>query len=336
MIRKTCQDGRHVGREQALISRTVCAVGSLRNPVGPLPSTIYWRRRAIAAALIALLALLVLWVVNSGGSDGKKKGDVSDGANPATSITPGPSGSGPAISEQPGGREESGDSGGNTGGTDGGTGSGTDDGNNGDPGTTAGGGGTGSAGAGTGGAAGTSSAGGTGTGVGTGGAANGGAGGGGTGTGTGTGDGSTTSGRLVGAGSSLPNCAPNALTLRLATTQVAYAPGEKPAFRLNVKNTSDTTCKADFGPKAMVLTVTDAEDDPVWSSADCPKTGGLYFEVPAGQTVTRTVQWNRVRSAPQCATPPAGAVGPGTYLVEAKTSRAAVQLGQQSIRLDKD
>ncbi|QXE35355.1 hypothetical protein KQY30_14835 [Streptomyces sp. GMY02] len=317
-------------------------MGSLRNPVGPLPSTIYWRRRAIAAALIALLALLVLWMVNFGGSDGKKKGDVSDGANPATSITPGPSGSGPAISEQPGGREESGDADENTGGTEGGSGSGTADGNNGDPGTTtAGAGGTGSAGAGTGGAAGTSGAGGaggTGTGGATGGTANGGAGGAGTGTGTGTGtgDGSTTSGRLVGASSSLPNCAPKSLTLSLTTTKVAYAPGEKPAFRLSVRNTSDTTCKADFGPKAMVLTVTDAEDEQVWSSADCPKTGGLYFEVPAGQTVIRTVQWNRARSAPQCATPPAGAVGPGTYLVEAKTSRAVVQLGQQSIRLDKD
>ncbi|MEV8411989.1 hypothetical protein AB0P45_00005, partial [Streptomyces niveus] len=91
-------------------------MGSMRNPVGPLPSSIYWRRRAVAATLIALLALLVVWVVTSGGGDGGKKRD--DGANgeaPAPSITPGPSGSGPAISEQPGGRDESGETGGSGG-----------------------------------------------------------------------------------------------------------------------------------------------------------------------------------------------------------------------------
>ncbi|MGW6746124.1 hypothetical protein ACWGDX_36205 [Streptomyces sp. NPDC055025] len=311
-------------------------MGSLRNPVGPLPSTIYWRRRAVAATLAALLALLVVWYVSSSGGGGKPTGDTSDGANPATSITPGPSGSGPAISEQPGGREESDGSGGNGGGGDGGTDSGADGGKNGDPADTGGAGGSAGTGAGgaagAGGAGGTAGAGGAGGAGGSGGAVNGGTGGG----STGTGDGSTTSGRAVGAGSGLPDCAPNSLALTLATTKVAYAPGEKPAFRLNVKNTSGTTCKADFGPKAMVLTVTDAEDDEVWSSADCPKTGAQYFEVPAGQTVTRTVRWDRRQSAPQCATPPAGAVGPGTYLVEAETSRASVKQGQQSIRLEKD
>ncbi|MYV52932.1 hypothetical protein GT042_10540, partial [Streptomyces sp. SID3212] len=101
-------------------------MGSLRNPVGPLPSPIYWRRRAVAATLIALLALLVVWIVTSGEDGGKKNDDRSDGANPATSITPGPSGSGPAISEQPGGRDESGGTGG--GGGDGGTDAGAGDG----------------------------------------------------------------------------------------------------------------------------------------------------------------------------------------------------------------
>ncbi|MFF3750676.1 hypothetical protein ACFYYH_09470 [Streptomyces sp. NPDC002018] len=311
-------------------------MGSLRNPVGPLPSTIYWRRRAVAATLIALLALLVVWFVSATGGGGRKNGDTSDGANPATSITPGPSGSGPAISEQPGGRDESGGTGGNGGG-DGGTDSGADGGKSGGTGGTGDtGGGTGGAGGGgstgAGGAAGTGGAGGPGGAGGAAGTANGGAGGG----GTGTGDGGTTTGRAVGAGSALPDCAPNSLALTLATTKVAYEPGEKPAFRLIVKNTSGTTCKADFGPKAMVLTVTDAEDEEVWSSADCPRTGRLYFEVPAGQTVTRTVQWDRRQSAPRCATPPAGAVVPGTYLVEATSSRATVKQGQQSIRLEKD
>ncbi|MFJ2650219.1 hypothetical protein ACIO1C_26285 [Streptomyces sp. NPDC087420] len=308
-------------------------MGSLRNPVGPLPSPIYWRRRAVAATLIALLALLVVWIVTSGEGGGKKNDDRSDGANPATSITPGPSGSGPAISEQPGGRDESGGSGGE-GGTDSGAG---DSGKNGDPagtgGAGAGTGGAGSGGAGSGGAG----SGGAGSG-GTAGAANGGTGGGtGTaGTGGAGGTGSINSGRQVPAGSTLPNCVRGSLILRLDVSKNAYEPGEKPAFRLIATNTSTTTCKADFGPKAVVLTVTDAEDDQLWSSGDCPKTGRALFEIPAGATITRTVEWDRRKSAPKCAKAPAGAVAPGTYLVEITTAGASVQQGQKSIRLEKD
>lgn len=308
-----------MGRELGPISRTVCAVGSLRNPVGPLPSTIYWRRRAVAATLIALLAVLVVWAVTSRGGGDKKDGDTSDGANPATTITPGPSGSGPAISEQPGGRDDSGASGedGGGGNGDGGTDAGGDGGKNG------GSGGTGDSGG----------AGGAGSGGADGSGAEGGSGGGGTG---GSGGGSTTSGQQVPAGSSLPNCPPKSLTLRLTTTKVAYGPGEKPTFKLTAGNTSGTSCKADLGPKAVVLTITNSDDDEVWSSEDCPKAGRQLFQVPAGGTITRTIQWDRRKSVPECATPPPGAVGPGTYLVEAKTSGATVKQGQQSIRLEKD
>ncbi|MER5179007.1 hypothetical protein ABT009_11650 [Streptomyces sp. NPDC002896] len=112
-------------------------MGSLRNPVGPLPSTIYWRRRAVLLSVVALLALLVVWTVNSGGGGGSDNtAGGADGKNPAPSITPGPSGSGPAISQHPGGRDESGGSGdgsgesegsGDTGSTDGSDGTGSTD-----------------------------------------------------------------------------------------------------------------------------------------------------------------------------------------------------------------
>lgn len=287
----------------------------MRNPVGPLPSSIYWRRRAVAATLVALLALLIVWIVTQGGGGKKKPDDNNGGAAPATSITPGPSGSGPAISEQPGGRDESGGAGGGDTGGDGdknGDTSGASDGGGTGPGATQPPGGTGSGGAGG------TAAGGTGTG--------------------GAGGTAGSTGRQVPVSSTLPTCARNSLTLRLDSTKVAYAPGEKPAFRLVATNTSNTACKADFGPKAVVLTVTNADDDDVWSSKDCPKTGSAYFEVPAGATITRVVQWDRKQSAPNCPTPAAKAkaVGPGTYLVEVKAAGASVQLGQKSIRLDKD
>ncbi|MFF5706841.1 hypothetical protein ACFY7H_30790 [Streptomyces sp. NPDC012794] len=95
-------------------------MGSLRNPVGPLPSSIYWRRRAVLASVAALVALLAVWFVSSGGggtsTNGKGGGD---GSGPVRTITPGPSGSGPAISQAPGGRAESGSGTGTGGGSQG-------------------------------------------------------------------------------------------------------------------------------------------------------------------------------------------------------------------------
>ncbi|MCP3822340.1 hypothetical protein NLX86_30925 [Streptomyces sp. A3M-1-3] len=260
-------------------------MGSLRNPIGPLPSSIYWRRRAVAMSLVALLGLLIVWVVSSGGGNGDKDGDQSDGKGPAPSITPGPTGSGPAISEAPGGRDESGGTGG--GGGDGGTDAGAG-GKNGD--TPVGG----------------SANGGGGTPV------------------------------RVPVGSSLPDCTAGAVQLTLRSVKNAYEPGEKPKFELIVKNVSGATCKVDFGPKAAVLTITEAGgDDEVWSSADCPSgPESVLFRVPAKSGITHRVEWDLKQSAPQCATPPAGAAKPGTYLVEAKVPGLSVT--PASFVLEKD
>ncbi|MBW5484207.1 hypothetical protein GPJ59_20565, partial [Streptomyces bambusae] len=83
-------------------------MGSLRNPVGPLPSSIYWRRRAVLASVVALLALLAVWTVSSGGGKGTTNGKGQKGPDPVASITPGAPGSGPAITQAPGGRDEPG------------------------------------------------------------------------------------------------------------------------------------------------------------------------------------------------------------------------------------
>ncbi|WP_406382264.1 hypothetical protein [Streptomyces sp. NBC_01618] len=257
-------------------------MGSLRNPIGPLPSTIYWRRRAVAATLVALLVALIVWAVTSGG--GKKTTDDSrpGGSGPVHEITPGPTPSGPAISQQPGGRDESDDTGGG-GGDSSGTGTGTD--------------------------GGTDAGGGSGTGAG------------------GAGDGVETTGQQVPANSPIPNCTAGALQLSLST-ELSYSPGQKPKFRLVARNTSSADCKADFGPKSAVLTITEAggDDSQVWSSKDCPRNAGsLLLKIPAGATVVHTVEWDRRKSVPQCATPPSGAAGPGTYLVEAKAPGEPVQ-----------
>ncbi|WP_137235011.1 hypothetical protein [Streptomyces sp. BPSDS2] len=241
--------------------------------------------------------MLIAWAVTSGGGGGGSRDDgKSGGSGPAKSIDPGPSSSGPAISQQPGGRDESGDEDGSGG-----------------PGESSG----GSGGSGDGGSSDGSSTGGTGTGA-----------GGSSGTGTAGSGGGGTAGQQVPAGSSLPDCKPAAVQLSLRT-KVSYGPDDRPKFELIAKNTSSTTCKADFGPKNAVLTVTEAggeDDDPIWSSKDCPAAAGpLFLKVPAGATVIHTVDWNRTLSAPGCATPPAGKAGPGTYLLEAKAPGEPVQ-----------
>ncbi|MFD8386971.1 hypothetical protein ACFV2X_52280 [Streptomyces sp. NPDC059679] len=268
-------------------------MGSLRNPIGPLPSSIYWRRRAVALALFIVILLLVIWAFGwggSGGDGGRDEGKGSGGGGAASTITPGPTSSTPVNSQRPGGRDES---------DDGGTGTGD-----------SGGGGSGDGGdGGTDGGSGAGDAGGVG-----------GGGGGGTGGGLGIGD-----GRSVPAGSSLPACTRSAVELTVRSVKDSrvkntYEPGEEPTFELIVKNSSDTACKVDFGRASATLTITDSENDHVWASDDCPKgSKSVLVEVAGKGQTKRTVHWDRKRSVENCATP-AGSVSAkgGTYLVEAK------------------
>nr|WP_202487838.1 hypothetical protein [Streptomyces sp. SID8354] len=263
----------------------------MRNPIGPLPSSIYWRRRAVALAVLVLLIALVVWVLTMGGDDEKtaNEGKGAHGSGPAASITPGPAPTGPVNGQKPGGRDESGAGGAS--GSDGGSGSGSDSGSAGGEGSDNG-----------------SGSGGSGGGSGTGGAGSGGAAIG------------LPAGEVVAAGPSLPNCGSETVKLTLKSAKDSYSPDEKPKFRLTVENSGGAACKVDLGRKAAVLTINDtAGDDPVWASDDCP-TGAApaLLQVPAKGAVTRTVEWDRRASGPQCATPSTAVVPAGEYLIQAK------------------
>ncbi|MEU6473243.1 hypothetical protein ABZ927_36600 [Streptomyces massasporeus] len=269
-------------------------MGSLRNPVGPLPSSIYWRRRVVLVSVVAVLALLTLWIVTMGGGGGKGDDNGANGKNPAPSITPGPSSSGPAISQAPGGRDESGDegSGGSGDGSGNGSGDGSEDGS-----------GSGSGdGSGSGGSGGSEGAGGTG------------------GSGSGTAAGGVGAGDTLPAGSTLPNCTASAVKFSLRSRHNTYDPEQTPTFLLTARNVSGSDCKIDLGPKNAVFTIAPASsDDDYWSSEDCPKAAAhQLYRVAAGSDITYTLKWDRKPSAPECATPRAGSAGSGTYLVEAK------------------
>ncbi len=234
---------------------------------------------------VALLALLITWIVTSGGGGGKNGADgAKNGQTPAPTITAGPSGTGPAISQHPGGRDES------SGGSSGDTGTNTS---------------TGSTGSGDGDTGGSSGSGGAESGSGSGGA-----------------NGGSSTGTTVPADSTLPNCTAGAVQLSLRSLHNSYSPGQTPTFVLTAKNSSGSDCKVDLGPKSAVLTITEAGGGSnYWSSADCPKSSGsVYYRVSAGSSVAYTLKWDRKPSAPECATPPAGSAGVGTYLVEAQAS----------------
>ncbi|MBB1261484.1 hypothetical protein [Streptomyces alkaliterrae] len=257
-------------------------MGSLRNPVGPLPSSIYWRRRAVALSLVAVLLLLVVWAFTSGGGGaGNKAGnagqdDRGDGA--ASAITPGPTSSEPVISERPGGRDEDGESEGSDG-----------DGDKADAGGgTAGAGGNGDK-------AGDGSDGGTG----------------------GSNDGKGSGGAAGDDVAGLAACRAGAARLGLESVKNSYSPGEKPRLRLTVDNTSGKDCRLDLRGGSTVITIshTDDTDKKVWASDHCPS-GEAQLRVKAREKRTHTVVWDRTPSAPSCGTPSSGRVASGTYLAE--------------------
>ncbi|MEU6344539.1 hypothetical protein ABZ883_26740 [Streptomyces sp. NPDC046977] len=250
------------------------------------------------ALLLLVITALVVWAVNFRDGGGGSRAGGPGGHTPVPSITPGPSASGPLNSSRPGGSIGGSSSGGGS--SDGAGDSGATDGSSsgGDTGDTSGDAAGGS------GADGGSAAGGTDP------SSGGVSGSGGSGSGGGV---------QLPAGSSLPNCAASSVTLGLRSARNSYEPGEKPTFVLTATNSSDVSCKLDFGPAAAVFTVSDTDDNHRWASDDCPRNrSGYLLQVPAHSSTTYELRWDRTTSSPQCATPKVRTAPLGTYLVEAK------------------
>ena len=232
-------------------------------------------------SVVALLALLITWIVNSGGGGGKNGADgAKNGKTPAPTITAGPSGSGPAISQHPGGRDES-------------SGSSSSSGAGGSS-------GSGGSGASSGGASGA-----TGGGSGVGGS------GGGSSTGTTVPADSTLPNCTAGAVQLSLRSLHNSYSPDQTPTFVLTAKNS---------SGSDCKVDLGPKSAVLSITEAGGSAD-FWSSADCPKgSGSVFYRVSAGSSVTYTLKWDRKPSAPECATPAAGSAGAGTYLVEAQAS----------------
>lgn len=84
-------------------------MASLRTPVGPLPSSIYWRRRAVALLVLAVVGALVFWALRGGpgAAPAGAEGDDANGEGRAqATLTPGPTDTSSHIDSRPGGRDE--------------------------------------------------------------------------------------------------------------------------------------------------------------------------------------------------------------------------------------
>ncbi|MFE1317607.1 hypothetical protein [Kitasatospora phosalacinea] len=266
---------------------------SLRQPVGPLPASIYWRRRVVVLLALAVI-LLVIGVLAFGGDGDKQKKTAGSSPlpAPAQSITPGASPTGPAITTRPGG----------SGGSSGGSGS-------------SGGGSAGGAGGEISVTGGNSSSGGSGTG--TGGSTGGSGGGTGTGGGSRPGDGASPAVNTTEV-MALPVCTTSQLTLELASAQNSYATKDKPKLALTIRNSSGAGCRINLSHEHSFLTVTSSANERVWSSADCiTERTDAWARIDGNSGVTETFTWDRSRSKPQCASPDPTPAQPGNYLVQA-------------------
>ncbi|NUR61930.1 MAG: hypothetical protein HOV87_25205 [Catenulispora sp.] len=252
-------------------------MGSLRNPVGSLPSTVYWRRRVLVLLAVLVVLALILYACSDSGS-GKKKpagngktsptasqSSLSQSGSSSASASGGPSGSAPGTSNVP----------------------------------------SSSAGAPSGSSAGASS--GAAGGPGSSGGASGGASGGTTGGAVGGASGGTTggaSGGTTGGVSGAPVGASGSCQLSLLLTQASgqYANGDHPSFTVTALNKGTADCDVDLSPKSLVLTVYSGSDR-IWSSADCTTAGPDIRGIAPGTAQTVAYSWDRVRSSPGC---PAG------------------------------
>ncbi|MFD0275999.1 hypothetical protein ACFVHB_19115 [Kitasatospora sp. NPDC127111] len=303
---------------------------SLRQPVGPLPASIYWRRRLVVLVAVAAVVALIVWLMSDqGGGDGGSGGKAaqavpSQSQTPAQAITPGASPSGPANNSRPGGSGSGGANpgGGAVSGSGGGDVSLSTGGTGGAPNPAPATGGAAAGGSAAGGSAGGAAAGGTG-----------GTGGGAAAGGTGGGAPAVNTPEVM----ALPVCASSQVTLELASAQNSYQPKDKPKLALTVHNSAGANCRVDLGRTASAITVTASNGDRIWSSGDCPSDrGNSWVQIPANGGLTETFTWDRSRSKQQCATADPAPAPAGTYLVVADlTGLSGGQVSaRSSIRLE--
>jgi hypothetical protein len=257
-------------------------VGSFRHPVGPLPGSVYWRRRVVLLGIPLFVIALVAYACTGSSSPPTNtaspgSGRQSPSASPTGVITPGPSqtASGPPGISYPGGPTTSSSAG--SGGSSGGAG---------------GAGSSGGAGAGSSGSAGSGS-GGT------------------------SSSGQVASGAAAGCSLSLML----ALDRTSSSGPVQYPAGTYPTFKITAADNGAENCTVDASGKGMVVSVMPlGTTSPVWTSATCSGASDLRVLGP-GDSQSFSVVWKRWETqGTTCPVSALPTVAQGTYTVNVEAN----------------
>lgn len=120
-----------------------------------------------------------------------------------------------------------------------------------------------------------------------------------------------------GARSAAP-CAAGAVAVTARTDRPRYAAGEKPVLSLVVRNTGEQPCVRDLDAARQAVAVVRKPGDGVWSSDDCgPGATDDVRVLAPGEEAVFTVRWSGRASRPGCGGP-REAVAPGRYQLLAR------------------
>lgn len=102
-------------------------------------------------------------------------------------------------------------------------------------------------------------------------------------------------------GQSPPRCTDDALSVLARTDRSRYASGEKPVLSLVVRNTGKTPCVRDLDAARQAVAVVRKPGDGVWSSNDCaPGDTDDVRVLGPGQEAVFSVRWSGRTSRPGC------------------------------------
>ena len=267
-------------------------MGSFRQPVGPLPSSVYWRRRIVLLGIPLFVIALVAYACTGSSSPSTSTaapggGRQSAGASPTGVITPGPSqtASGPPGITYPGAPTSSGSGSGSgsTGGSSGGAGSGSA------------GSGSASPGSGSGGSGATGSS------------------------------GQAASGAAAGCSLSLTL----SLGRTSSSGPVQYPSGTYPTFKIAAADAGSANCTVDVSGKGLLVSVMPlGTTKPIWTSATCSGASDLRVLGP-GDSQSYSVVWKRWETEGEtCPLSALPTVPQGTYTVNVEADGVTSSLVQ--------
>ncbi|WP_253907421.1 hypothetical protein [Arthrobacter sp. 35/47] len=114
-----------------------------------------------------------------------------------------------------------------------------------------------------------------------------------------------------------PVCNPASIKVTGSTDAETYAAEQSPVLSLTVRNTGEIPCPVNVGTSQMEFLITSGEDR-IFSSRDCQEGAeDLEVIIEPGGSETARFQWQRNRSAPECA-PVEVVPGPGGYVFKTR------------------